>query len=111
MGLSIDDFGTGYSSMSRLKHLPVNKLKIDKSFVDGLPLCEDDQCITASILGLAKGMKLKTVAEGVETAAQGRWLAERECTYLQGYHYAKPMPYAELKHYLNEHQAMQKIAP
>lgn len=94
--LSIDDFGTGYSSLSRLKYLPVSKLKIDKSFVDGLPGSEDDQCIARSIIGLAKGMKVDLVAEGVELAEQAKWLTSYGCDYLQGYLYSKPMPLDEL---------------
>jgi len=100
VGLAIDDFGTGYSSLSRLKLLPVNKLKVDKSFVDGLPKDEDDQCITRSIIGLAHGMGLQLVAEGVETEAQAQWLRDQGCEYLQGYLFAKPMPAADIEGFL-----------
>ncbi|WP_409439848.1 EAL domain-containing protein [Psychromonas sp. GE-S-Ul-11] len=89
--LSIDDFGTGYSSLSRLKNLNVSKLKIDKSFVDGLPNGEEDICIVKSIIGLAKGMGLDLVAEGVETQEQANWLFENGCDYLQGYLISKPI--------------------
>ncbi len=89
--LSIDDFGTGYSSLSRLKHLPVTKLKIDKSFIDGLPDSYDDECISRSIIGLAKAMKLNLVAEGVETKEQAGWLKGNDCDYLQGYLFSKPV--------------------
>jgi diguanylate cyclase (GGDEF)-like protein len=106
VGLAIDDFGTGYSSLSRLKLLPVNKLKIDKSFVDGLPLDEGDQCITRSIIGLALGMGLQLVAEGVELEAQAQWLREQGCEYLQGYLFAKPMPISELEDFLNARRAL-----
>lgn len=102
VGLAIDDFGTGYSSLSRLKLLPVNKLKVDKSFVDGLPLDESDQCITRSIIGLAHGMGLELVAEGVESEAQAHWLREQGCEYLQGYLFAKPMSLVDLENYLGE---------
>ncbi|MFT5693911.1 MAG: diguanylate cyclase (GGDEF)-like protein [Oceanicoccus sp.] len=95
--LSIDDFGTGYSSLSRLKHLPVSKLKIDKSFVDGLPDSIDDQCIAQSIIGLAKGMNLDLVAEGVESLPQSDWLVEHGCDYLQGYLYAKPVDFESIQ--------------
>jgi diguanylate cyclase (GGDEF)-like protein len=94
--LSIDDFGTGYSSLSRLKHLPVSKLKIDKSFVDGLPESVDDQCIAKSIIGLALGMNLKIVAEGVENKHQADWLIKEGSDYLQGYLYSKPLPIESL---------------
>lgn len=89
--LSIDDFGTGYSSLSRLKNLNVSKLKIDKSFVDGLPNNEEDICIAKSIIGLAKGMGLELVAEGVETKEQAKWLLKNGCELLQGYLFSKPV--------------------
>lgn len=94
--LAIDDFGTGYSSLSRLKHLPVSKLKIDKSFVDGLPDTEEDKCIANSIIGLAKGIKVDLVAEGVETQNQADWLTQQGVDYIQGYLYAKPMSFEDL---------------
>lgn len=100
--LSIDDFGTGFSSLSRLKHLPVSKLKIDKSFVDGLPESVDDQCIAQSIIGLAKGMNLKIVAEGVENIAQNDWLVAHGCDYIQGYLYARPMDFESIKSLLEQ---------
>lgn len=102
IGLSIDDFGTGYSSLSRLKHLPVNKLKIDKLFVDGLPESFDDQCITRSIIGLAKAMHLELVAEGVETTEQADWLCNEAIEFLQGYLFAKPMRLLEVQNFLAE---------
>lgn len=94
--LAIDDFGTGYSSLSRLKHMPVTKLKVDKSFVDGLPHSENDCCITQSIIGLAKGLKIELVAEGVESAAQAEYLKKAHCEYVQGFYYARPMPLDDL---------------
>jgi len=100
--LAIDDFGTGFSSLSRLKHLPVSKIKIDKSFVDGLPEAEDDQCIVDAIIGLAEGMNLNLVAEGVETQAQADWLTQKSCRYLQGYLYAKPMDFRSLQEFFRK---------
>ncbi|MGH1430613.1 MAG: sensor domain-containing phosphodiesterase [Neptuniibacter sp.] len=99
---SIDDFGTGYSSLARLKHLPVTKLKIDRSFVDGLPDDESDCCIASSIVGMAKGLNLDLVAEGVETPEQAQWLKQHECDFIQGYLYAKPMPLDELLKFLSD---------
>lgn len=99
---SIDDFGTGYSSLARLKHLPVSKLKIDRSFVDGLPDDESDCCIASSIVGMAKGLNLALVAEGVETQEQAQWLKQHECDFIQGYLYAKPMPLEELLSFLKQ---------
>lgn len=95
--LSIDDFGTGYSSLSRLKHLPFSKLKIDRAFVSDLATNQDDRAIVLSIIGLAKGLGVSIVAEGVETADQEAWLIEQGCDFLQGYYYSKPLPLAELQ--------------
>ncbi len=87
--IALDDFGVGYSSLSRLKDLPVDTIKIDKTFVDRLP---EDQSITATIIALAKNLQLAIVAEGVETEAQSVWLERHGCDYLQGYHYGRPQP-------------------
>lgn len=95
--LAIDDFGTGYSSLSRLKSLPVSRIKIDRSFVSDLPYDPDDRAIALSILGLARGLGLTVVAEGVETEEQESWLLERGCNYLQGYLYSKPLPLEEIR--------------
>ena len=94
--LSIDDFGTGYSSLARLKYLPVSKVKIDRSFIRDLPSDADDCAITLSILGLAKGLGLSVVAEGVETEAQEAWLKQEGCDFLQGYRYSRPIPLDQL---------------
>ncbi len=100
IGISVDDFGTGYSSLSRLKLLPVQKIKIDKSFVDGLPHSVNDQSIVRSIVALGRALQLHLVAEGVETAEQSTWLEHEGVDYLQGFLYAKPMDYAELREFL-----------
>ena len=99
--ISIDDFGTGYSSLAYLKRLPIDKLKIDKSFVDGLPNDVNDVAITKSIIGLAQTMKLNIIAEGVETKEQRDFLSEHGCTLVQGYLYAKPMNSILMEEYLN----------
>jgi diguanylate cyclase (GGDEF)-like protein len=91
IAISIDDFGTGYSSLAYLKKLPVSKLKIDKSFVDGLPLDEDDSAITRTIIDLAKNLKLDLIAEGVENAEQRDFLLQNSCSKIQGYFYSKPL--------------------
>lgn len=91
ISISIDDFGTGYSSLAYLKRLPIHKLKIDKSFVDGLPDDEDDVAIAQTIIALAKSMEMKIIAEGVETVEQKVFLADNGCHLVQGYFYAKPM--------------------
>ncbi|MBC7182043.1 MAG: sensor domain-containing phosphodiesterase [Marinobacter sp.] len=96
--LAIDDFGTGYSSLSRLKSLPFCRIKIDRSFIKNLPDDENDCAITLSIIGLARGLGLSVVAEGVENEAHEAWLFEKGCDYLQGYRYSKPLPYPEFIH-------------
>ena len=88
--LSIDDFGTGYSSLSYLKNLPVDTLKIDKSFTDDIVLHSDEAPIVASIIALAKNLKLKVVAEGVETYEQVKYLRAHRCDEIQGYYFSKP---------------------
>ncbi len=93
--LAIDDFGTGYSSLAYLKNLPMNKLKIDKSFVDNLPEDQADGEIVKSIIHLATGLNLKIVAEGIETEKQGAFLLREGCPIAQGYHYYKPLPASE----------------
>ncbi|BFM10527.1 hypothetical protein R50072_06800 [Simiduia litorea] len=92
--LAIDDFGTGYSNLSRLKHLPMDVLKIDKSFVDGIPDDPDDTAIASTIIAMAHHLKLKIVAEGVETYRQQSFLSDKHCDEMQGYLFGKPEPSA-----------------
>ena len=93
--LALDDFGTGYSSLSYLKRLPVDTLKIDRSFVEGVPEDEDDSQIVRMIIALAKSVHLEVVAEGIETEAQRDFLIELGIEFLQGYLIAKPLPVKE----------------
>ena len=95
LGIAIDDFGTGYSSLGYLHRLSVDKLKIDRSFVSDVLTDRDDALICASIIQLAHNLGLSVVAEGVETAAQWHWLAARGCEQMQGYHFARPVPFAD----------------
>ncbi len=101
--LAIDDFGTGYSSMSYLKRLPLNRLKIDKSFIDHIPNDSDDIEITKIIVALAKVMDLSITAEGIETLEQMHFLQELECDEGQGYLCSRPLPYHEFVTFVKEH--------
>jgi len=89
--VSMDDFGTGYSSLSYLKKLPLNVIKIDKSFIDDIPGLEEDEAIVKTIIELGEGLKLKVIAEGVEKVEQTRFLVENDCSVVQGYLYSKPI--------------------
>lgn len=100
--LAVDDFGTGHSSIAYLKHFPVDKLKIDRSFVKDIDVDPADKMITETIIDMAKNFNLKVVAEGVETEAQKRLLQELQCDIAQGYFYSKPVPIAEFETMLTE---------
>lgn len=89
---SIDDFGTGYSSLSYLKHLPVDQLKIDKSFVEDITKNEDDAVFVGTIIAIAQHMNLGVVAEGVESEMELEFLKENGCPCFQGYYFSKPLP-------------------
>lgn len=89
--VALDDFGTGYSSFEMLRSLPITELKIDKSFVDNLPLSKLDVGITATIITLAKHLNMKVVAEGIETEAQHMFMRDNDCDLGQGYLYSKPL--------------------
>jgi EAL domain-containing protein (putative c-di-GMP-specific phosphodiesterase class I) len=102
---SVDDFGTGYSSLAYLKHLPLDKLKIDKSFVQNLAIDEDDREITHTITQLAHGLRLSVVAEGVETQQQMAILLGQGCNSAQGYLFGRPMPPQEFAAFLRTAQA------
>jgi diguanylate cyclase (GGDEF)-like protein/PAS domain S-box-containing protein len=94
--LSIDDFGTGYSSLSALKTFPVTRLKIDKSFVDGLPDDEHDKAVASAVISLGQKLNLRVIAEGVETEAQAEFLRENNCDEMQGHLFSKPAPAPEI---------------
>jgi diguanylate cyclase (GGDEF)-like protein len=103
IALHVDDFGTGYSSLAYLKTLPVDALKIDRAFVDGLGTDADDEAIVTAVIALARALSLDLVAEGVETEDQLRVLDELHCDQAQGYLFARPMPYEALVAWLPQH--------
>ena len=95
--LSIDDFGKEYSSLSRLKELPIDRIKIDMSFVQGIGISDKDEMITNAIVLLASNLGLETIAEGVETKEQMEFLNKTTCDQMQGYYFYKPMPAVEME--------------
>ena len=98
--IAIDDFGTGYSSLSYLKRFPINKLKIDQSFIRDIPDNDEDIAIVKAIIALAQSLNLDILAEGVETTVQKEFLLANGCKNIQGYYYAMPMPSDDMKRHI-----------
>lgn len=98
--ISIDDFGTGYSSLSILTRLPLHALKIDRSFIKNVDKLENDSKVASLIIGLAKDLNLKVIAEGVETKGQLAFLKKQKCEFYQGYYYSPPVDFEQLRKFL-----------
>lgn len=103
LGLAVDDFGTGYSSLSYLRRLPIDTIKIDKAFVRDITVDEDDATIIRTIIAMAHSLKLKVVAEGVETNEQLHFLRENGCEEMQGYWLSRPVPAVQFVEMLKKH--------
>lgn len=95
--IALDDFGTGYSSLNYLRSIPINTLKIDKSFIDNITTSKKEESIMNNIIEMAHTMDLKVVAEGVETSNQLKILKEKRCDYIQGYYFSRPLPPEEIE--------------
>lgn len=106
--LSVDDFGTGYSSLSYIRRFPLNALKVDRAFVRDLATNADDMAITLAIISMAHSLKLKVVAEGVETTDQLDLLTDAGCDEIQGFYFSQPVPAQEMERMLREGVALQR---
>jgi diguanylate cyclase (GGDEF)-like protein len=110
VGLVLDDFGTGYSTLGYLKRLPIRALKIDRTFIEGLPGDADSCAIVGAMLTVARHFRLSVVAEGVETAEQGAWLREMGCELAQGHYYARPLSAATISGHLARSGTLASVA-
>ena len=108
--LALDDFGTGFSSLSYLKKLPLDIIKIDRSFVSGISIEKTDEAIVDATIVLAERLNMHCIAEGVETRAQLDYLTQRNCHYIQGYLYSKPVDAKTIDDYLNANAIELKIS-
>jgi EAL domain-containing protein (putative c-di-GMP-specific phosphodiesterase class I) len=109
--LVIDDFGTGYSALGYLTRMPLDALKIDRSFVVGLGVAPRDTAIAKAIIGMSRALSLDVVAEGVETPRQVAELRKLGCGFAQGFYYSPPVPAAEITSMLSGEQAWGGASP
>ncbi|HBG61243.1 MAG TPA: hypothetical protein DDX37_05370, partial [Candidatus Omnitrophica bacterium] len=105
ISLSIDDFGKGYSALSYLKHYPFSTLKIDRSFVNDVLSNNEDAALCTAIIGMAHGLGLEVVGEGVETKEQLDFLKLKDCDYVQGYYFSKPLNVEDFTKYLKDQKS------
>ena len=101
--LAIDDFGTGYSSLSYLRQFPIDRLKIDQSFIRNALNNPDDAAIARTIIGLGRSLNLKIIAEGVETKEHETFLVAEGCDEVQGYRYSKPIPDYQIGDFMRDY--------
>ncbi|MFZ2853016.1 MAG: EAL domain-containing protein, partial [Rhodocyclaceae bacterium] len=109
--VAVDDFGTGYSSLAYLRRLPIDVLKIDRSFVMNADRDDGDAQIVRIIMALAQALKLDVIAEGVETRGQAEFLASCGCPTAQGYLYSRPQPAASIEAWWREHAGLTSAPP
>jgi EAL domain-containing protein (putative c-di-GMP-specific phosphodiesterase class I) len=109
VSVAIDDFGTGYCSLSYVAKLPVNSLKIDRTFIVGMTEGSDGLAIVSSMIALAHSLKLKVVAEGVETEEQERQLRLLACDEAQGYLFSRPVPYEAIDKLLRGTRVLETV--
>ncbi|MCG8694645.1 MAG: EAL domain-containing protein [Minwuiales bacterium] len=103
VSLAIDDFGTGFSSLNRLKEFPVDRLKIDQSFVRDITTDLDDAAINSAVIRIGHSLSIKVIAEGVETLEQLEFLAEQGCDEMQGYYFSRPVPPKDFEEFVRKH--------
>ncbi|MBN1472485.1 MAG: GGDEF domain-containing protein, partial [Syntrophaceae bacterium] len=106
--LALDDFGTGYSSLAQIKHLPIDTLKVDRSFVRNLPHDSEDRAIIEAIIAMGKTLSLNVIAEGVETVDQDKFLREHVCNEMQGFYFSKPIAPDQFADLLRQHKPSSK---